>query len=33
MKAYADDLYLYVYFEYDTELVDMTDWLQVLVLG
>ena len=29
MKAYADDLYLYVYFEYDTELVDMTDWLPV----
>ena len=29
MKAYADDLYLYVYFEYDTELVDMTAWLPV----
>ena len=29
MKAYADDLYLYVYFEYDTELVDMTTWLPV----
>ena len=29
LKAYADDMYLYVYFEYDTELVDMTDWLPV----
>ena len=29
MKAYADDLYLYVYFEYDTELVDMSTWLPV----